>query len=368
MPDTQPLNSIVDVVVEVSPMAAPRPSFNQGLVIGPSTVIPEAERVRKYSSTSEMLSDGFTTASAEYKAVEQYFSQKPAPRSVWVGRKGVGQTAVDAVISCRNASPDWYVCAVPGALKADHEAIAAYIETAAPSSAYFYATEDADVLSGAANNIFEKLKGLGYERSLGLYSVTGSAAGALMGVAMGLNTGLANSAYTLKFKELVGVGTSSLTATQVNNIGNNNGNMYLSYGGYYKILLQGKVSSGKFFDEIIGLDMLVSDLQLGVMDLLYGSRKVPQTDEGINQLVHACNEACNLSLNRGFLGAGEWTGPTILSLVEGAILPSGYLVQAESLADQSNADRQARKAPPIYVSIKEAGAVHSLTIGVYVNR
>jgi len=38
------------------------------------------------------------------------------------------------------------------------------------------------------------------------------------------------------------------------------------------------------------------------------------------------------------------------------------------LASQSQADREARESVPLYVAIKEAGAVHSVLIGVYVNR
>jgi hypothetical protein len=189
-----------------------------------------------------------------------------------------------------------------------------------------------------------------------------------MGYAMGQNTGLAKSAYTLKFKREIGVDTEDLTTNAINLITGNNGNLYLSYGNYYNIFLQGVMSDGTFFDEKINLDMLVSDIQLGVMDLLYGVPKVPQTDPGVTQIIHAVNEACELSVNRGFLAPGLWTGSDILNLKYGDVLPKGYLVQAPAVATQSRADREARKSPPIYVAIKEAGAIHSVLIGVYVNR
>jgi len=38
------------------------------------------------------------------------------------------------------------------------------------------------------------------------------------------------------------------------------------------------------------------------------------------------------------------------------------------LSTQTQADREARKSVPLYIAIKESGAVHSVLVGVYVNR
>jgi hypothetical protein len=128
------------------------------------------------------------------------------------------------------------------------------------------------------------------------------------------------------------------------------------------------MADGTFFDEKINLDMLVNNMQLTIMDLLYQNPKVPQTDAGVTQLINACNEACDEAVRIGFLGAGTWTGRNILNLQTDDPLPKGYLVQAEALSTQAQADREARESVPLYVAIKEAGAVHSVLIGVYVNR
>ena len=65
MAQTPPLNlsNIVDITVTVSPSAVTANQFNQGLFIGPSTVIPSYgtnPRLRQYPSTAAMLADGFT--------------------------------------------------------------------------------------------------------------------------------------------------------------------------------------------------------------------------------------------------------------------------------------------------------------------
>lgn len=452
-PYTRNLDTIVDVNVEISPLAAARPTFNQALILGQKTVIPISERLRQYETIADMLDDGFTNSDPEYTAAALYFAQSPAPDSVWIGRQDltsiatfelgtaagagyhvgdiltvvqggasggtvkvktvdgsgaitsletametvgtgyaianslattvvpsggsgatfdvltVGDSVLSALQACRDVNFAWYACMSCQAVAADHKAVALWVESASPSTVYFYTTDDADTLLGTADNIFDYLKDRNYSRVLGQYSTDSDyAVAAIMGYAMGQNTGLANSAYTLKFKQEVGIATEDLSSTQISNIEGCNGNLYLSYANYYTIFEQGKMANGQFFDEIIGLDMLVNDIQLSVMDLLYGNPKVPQTESGVTQIVHAINSACESSVVRGFLAPGEWTGVNVLNLSTGDYLPKGYMVQSESLADQSDADRQARKSPSMYVAIKEAGAVHSVLIGVYVNR
>jgi len=376
---TRSLDSIIDIKVLVSPLAAARSTFNQALIIGDTNVIPTSERLRKYESATEVLED-FVLTDPEYIAASIYFSQSPAPDTLWIGRKDTdsGETFVQALQACREASTEWYIAICLGAAYADHIACAAYIESVTPSSVYAYNTSDAGVLTGDESppDIFTYLKSLDYSRSIGQYATTQSAVYpnniygivAIMGYACGQNSGLANSAFTLKFKQEVGIATEPLTSTEIGILEGNNGNVYLEYANYYTIFEQGKMADGTFFDERINLDMFVNNLQLTIMDLLYQNPKIPQTDAGVTQLIQACNEACDEAVRVGFLGPGTWTGPNVLNLKTDDPLPAGYLVQAEALSTQSQADREARESVPLYIAIKEAGAVHSVLIGVYVNR
>jgi Protein of unknown function (DUF3383) len=445
---TLSLQPIVDVSVMVTGTATTRRTFDQGLIIGTSSVVPHSERIRQYTSIDDMLTDGFTDESPEYLAANLYFAQDTPATYVWIGRQDltaiatvdidsggtgyavgdtlvvtqsgasssilrvaavtagvvtsvtitdggtgysaatglptttsgsgtsctidiltIGETAVTAVTACRQAGNEWYPCVVCGATKSDHEAIAAYVEAATPSTTYMYTTQDTDVLnSSVATDIFSVLKGLDYDRSWGLYSGQSvyAAAGA-MGVAMGLNTGLADSAYTLKFKSITGISVDSLTQTQVTAATSKKGNTYCNYGTDYDMISEGYMASGVFFDQQINRDMLANNIQRNVMDLLYGQVKVAQTDSGITLIVNEITSACKEAVTIGYIAPGTWTGATVLNLKKGDSLTSGYLVQAEKIADQSTANRNARKAPNIYACVKEAGAVHSVTIGVYVN-
>jgi hypothetical protein len=379
IPGTRSLDSIVDIEVLISPLAAPRSTFNQALIIGTSTVISTATRIKEYESATEVLED-FALTDPEYIAASIYFSQSPSPDTLWIGRQDLtaAETCVEALEACRNANFEWYVGICLNAVYADHIACAAYVESCTPATIYAYTTSDADVLTGTASppDIFTYLKSLNYSRTIGQYATTQNgdypnniyAVCAIVGYAMGQNSGLANSAFTLKFKQEVGIAVEPMTSTTIGIVEGNYGNVYLSYGNYYSIFEQGKMANGTFFDEKINLDMLVNNMQLTIMDLLYQNPKIPQTDAGVTQLIQACNDACDEAVRIGFLGPGTWTGVNILNLKHDDPLPNGYLVQAESLTTQSQADREARKSVPLYVAIKEAGAVHSVLIGCYVNR
>lgn len=366
---TLPLSDVVNISIVVSPVATIRSGFNLGLIMGSSTVIPATDRVRVYTSTAAMITDGFTSVMDEYKAATLYFAQSPKPTKVAIGRwdKVALETALVAITACRAKNSDWYACTICGAVKADIIAVAPYIESCEPSSAYFYTTADTDVPLGTAGNVMLTLQASSYRRTIGQYSTYTDAAAAILGYAMGANTGLANTAYTLAYKQEVGVTPEALTSTQITTIKGQNGNVYINRGNTYNLFEQGIMASGAHFDEVINLDMLKNDIQIAIMSLLAGVSKVPQNESGVLLLVSAINGPCNSARNRGFISPGVWNAPSILNLSTGDTLSQGYIVLSEKIADQLAADRTARKAPAIYVCVKLAGAVEFVAIQIDVN-
>lgn len=467
-----PLSNVIDVIVEISPQLPAVPTFNQGLFVGTSNVIPSIganPRIRQYNSLVAMASDGFGVNAPEYIAAGIAFSQLVPPQSVFIGRQdltaiatasvstptgdggtdyvvgdiitvtqlgaqggqlkvttigvngvvtglaiipgsqgtlysvatalatttgghgtglfvditAVGETPLQAVAACRAANASWWAFTVLTVVQADILALAAFAQSQIPQCCYFFGNTDITELNGGTTTTFAQLKALSYNRTIGIYSTTQGglfpnniyAQCAVMGVAMGLNTGLAGSYYTLKFKTLVGVGVEPLTLTQVNNIEGNNGNLYLTYTSF-TWFEQGTMSNGQFFDEIINLDMLASNIKFNVADLLVSNNVIPQTNPGQTQILNVINQACATSAAIGFLAGGTWQGVTIPTLTPGGVplltagtpLPNGYKAVSDTYANQSQSDKQARKSMPAYVAIIEAGAVHSVVIGVFVQR
>jgi hypothetical protein len=368
--NTLPLSDIVNISVNVGPVSSIRSGFNLGLIIGKSTIIDAATRVKTYSKLLDMTADGWQGTEPEYLAAQMYFSQVPRPLKVAIGRwDGTAtETAVEAVTACRTANSEWYGCTVCGALKADIIAVATYIESAIPASAYFYTTADADVLAGTAGNVMDTLKQNKIHRSIGQYSTTTDAIVAIMGYAMGANTQTADSAYTLADKQEVGVSPESLTSTQVNLIKNTNGNYYVNYGATYNLFENGVMADGTYFDELLNLDILTNNIQTAIINAFTTLPKVPQTDDGVSTMTNAITTPLEKARSIGFVSPGIWNTAGVLSVKTGDVLTRGYVILNDTIANQSQADRDARKSPPIYILVKLSGAMQNVVIGVYVNR
>lgn len=270
-----------------------------------------------------------------------------------------------AIAACRDKNNDWYgvYCANTSMTAEDKAAIAVYVDTI--TALYFFDDGNSDDISNQTTDIFSALMTGKYRRWCGLYSKTDYAGAAVMGYAMGANTGAVNSAYTMAYKTLNGVEPDDLSNTQIGYLKAKGANYYILRGGTYRVFEQGIAGYLKeWIDEVIGIDQLTHDLQTACMDVLTTVGKVPYTDSGVLQFVVACNEVCDESVRTGFLAPGVWNGNTVLNLDAGDTLEAGYMVQVESVAMQSAQQKASRVCPPIYVCAILAGAVHSVVIKV----
>lgn len=105
-----PVSDIIQVDVSVAAPSVSALSFNQGLIVGPSPVVPSYgpnQRLRQYATTAEMTADGFTASQPEYIAAQLYFSQTPVPQYVWIGRQDL--TAIQTAIPHSGAAGTNYV-------------------------------------------------------------------------------------------------------------------------------------------------------------------------------------------------------------------------------------------------------------------
>lgn len=477
MASSQPLSIIADVTVVTSSPQVAAPTFNQGLIAGPTAAIPSYgtnSRTRQYlqaTYSTAMIADGFTIASPEFICAQAYFSQSPPPASAIIGRQdltalqtiaidvagagwsvgdtfsivqagasygvgkvtaetagvpsaiqlvtqgtsysvangltttaiapstgegltinvtAIGETPLQAFTACRSANAQWYPGMVTTAADADHIALSAWTLSQV-GTLYFGTTADAAVLNGTAGSVASTIFGASSKRTWlqyattqgGLYPTQAYFVAGLMGLLMAANTQLANSSYTAKFSAgvpLVGVYTEpNLSTTQISNIeGANttagpNVNLFLNYGGSFNVLEQGTMMAPSvFFDQVLGLDVLASDIQYNIMNAITSVPKVPQTDSGQLLLIQAVEAACATSATTGFIAPGIWEGQAINlgtnnSLAIGQSLPTGYLVLSQSYAAYRVANPggiTARIAPPIYVVLIEAGATHFTVIEV----
>ena len=126
-----------------------------------------------------------------------------------------------------------------------------------------------------------------------------------------------------------------------------------------------------FFDEVFNELWFVNEIQVaGFNYLRQTNTKIPQTEAGITGLKDAYAQVCVRGITNGFLAPGTWTSSDIFGKPETFkrnIENSGYYIYSIPIAQQSKADREARKAPLVQIAIKTSGAIHSTNVMIYVN-
>lgn len=362
---------IKDVVINLTPRSVVRSGFNLSMIIGDSKVLNADNRVAVYTDMESMANAGFTEDMPEYKAAQIYFSQKPNPGRVAIGFwDSSDETLAEAIAACRAFNLEWWGCVPIGKTDASGQFVAVTadelleaaltIENATQNSVMICALSDLAFLG--------ELKAKRYGRTMGIFSADVNKAVAIMGYAMGANTGLADSAYTLKFKKLIGVVADPLSEPQVSDAEAVSANVYVNRGATYDMFEQGTMADGTWFDEIVNLDMLSNDIQLSVMDILTKTTKIPQTEAGVATIINAILPNLDKAVETGFVAPGIWTAPSFMEIEQGDAIEKGYQVMSESVDDQSEKDREARICPPIYIALKLAGAIHGVVIQLNVNR
>ena len=288
----------------------------------------------------------------------------------------LAESAADAVRACRAADSEWYMVSYLDATSDEILAIAHVTEQTGPACIQFCTTDEPLIFINSPDSVFNKLRERRFRRTIGQYSKTPYAVCGIMGYAAGANTNTARGAYTLMHTQVAGIPPDNLSLSQVNAIRHLNGNVYVArgYNGDYAMFEAGTMSDGTWFDEMLHLDMLVNDLQLAVLDLLIARPKIPQTESGVNTIKLAMTPSLVRSRRIGFIAPGKWHGPDIYithdyaPLQTGDMLADGYMILSEPVSSQTQAEREARIAPPVYIPIKLAGAIHSVIVRIDVNR
>jgi hypothetical protein len=89
------VSDVVNVQVNMSPVAVPLQNFGTLCIAGPSDTIDVVERLRVYATLDEVSAD-FSITDPEWLAADLFFSQSPQPAILYIGR--FAQTATQAVL------------------------------------------------------------------------------------------------------------------------------------------------------------------------------------------------------------------------------------------------------------------------------
>lgn len=236
---------------------------------------------------------------------------------------------------------------------------------------FLVGNDEADVSIGGKLDL---LRSGGFTHSRGLYyggsdlnSMIYSAAYA--GRGLSTNFDGSNTTSTMHLKDLASVQPdSSMTQTLLGLCQAAGADVYVSLQGVPKVFCSGENS---FFDQVYNLLWFVGALQVaGFNYLAQSSTKVPQTEPGMDGLKGAYRKICDQAVSNQYSAPGEWNSSTTFGVQAdflANIRQRGYYIYSQPVADQSQAQREGRVAPLVQIALKEAGAIHSSTVVVYVN-
>lgn len=315
---------------------------------------------------------GATLAGGTGTDISSMLAMTSTSSGAYVSQGIAAESALSAVtLFDSNYGQQWYAVTVPSASDADHLLIAAYIEATTTKHFYGVSTQEAGVLVASdTTNIAYQLKGFGYKKTAVQYSSSNaySVVSLLSRILTTDYTGN-NTVITLKFKQEPGITAETINTTQANALEAFNCNVFVAYDNNTAIIEQGVCCSGDFIDSVMGADNLAIDIQNAVFNLLYTSTtKIPQTDAGNHLILTTMEQVCAQYVTNGFLAPGTWNSSGFGTLGEGDYMPKGFYIFAPPIANQSQANRAARKSVSFQIAAKEAGAVHSADIAITVNQ
>jgi hypothetical protein len=127
-----------------------------------------------------------------------------------------------------------------------------------------------------------------------------------------------------------------------------------------------------FVDNVYNLIAFISHVQTDLFNVLKATgTKIPQTEKGVLVLIDQGEKTSRQFVRAGVFGPGEWASPDYfgddIETFKANIREFGFYWLAGSLADQSQADRQARKSPVLQCAVKNQGAIHSVDVIINFN-
>ena len=329
-------------------------------------------RTKLYASMEEVAVD-FSAADEAYKAAISAFSQNPRPLVFKVGHIDVGTgfdaddlaDQLDAIIDQDN---DFYFVTVESLLR-DDAALDGLVQVIQAKNK-LAVIDSNDVGHENPNNttcISARLKGT-VDRTGVFYhnKPTQYPAAALAAYMATRNFDDANSAYTAKFKRLIGIDnlnqpSSAVTAItgflpgtgQSINAGHM-ANAHINIGGRLFVVEGSTLTPNVFLDEIHATDFIIARTEEEILGLFLNNARVPFTDAGL-QMVAGCVRTVMQTCTRAGLIAEDVNPET------GDYEPA-VVINVPSALDVPESQRKARIAPAIEVRFRYAGAIHYTTV------
>lgn len=189
-------------------------------------------------------------------------------------------------------------------------------------------------------------------------------------IAQSVNYNASNTANTLNLKTLTGVSPdANLSDTYVLNANMNGVDIYGNTGGLACVYSN---NNNGYTDDVCADLRLKKDMQVaGFNYLRQTNTKIPQTEQGMSGLKGAYAIVCERFVTNGVVAPGQWQGSIPFGdpeAFQANINEKGYYIYSLPIAQQSQVDREARKAPVCQIAIKYSSAIHFSQVIINIQR
>ena len=189
-------------------------------------------------------------------------------------------------------------------------------------------------------------------------------------IAKSVNWDGSNTANTMNLKTLTGcLPDNGLSDTYVLSAQTNGVDIYANTGGLSVVYSN---DNNGYTDDIEFQLWLKKAIEVaGFNYLRQTNTKVPQTESGMNGLKNAYEQVCVQGVTNGAIAPNTWNGIIPFGdpeTFQQNIQQKGYYIYSAPIAQQSQTDREARKAPVVQIAVKTSGAIHFSEVIINIQR
>lgn len=173
-----------------------------------------------------------------------------------------------------------------------------------------------------------------------------------------------NTAKTTNLKEITSVTAEDYSQADIDGAKKVGLDIYTIFKESVPKLLT--TGANGFTDDVYNLIAYIDAVQTDAFNLLANtSTKIPQTTEGLNQLLDGLENTSQGFVTAGVFARGTWTSTERFGDVDTFnrnIEEKGYYWYSIPLSEQPQSEREERKTPVLQNAVKNAGAFHTASI------
>lgn len=189
-------------------------------------------------------------------------------------------------------------------------------------------------------------------------------------IAQSVNYNGSNTAMTMNLKTLTGLlGDNGLSDTYVLSANTNGVDIYGITGGLS--VVYSNDNNGYTDDITANLWHKKATEVAGFNYLRQTNTKIPQTESGMTGLKNAYAQVCETAIRNNTVAPGTWNTAIPFGDPEDFkrnIEEKGYYIYSIPVAQQSQTEREAKKAPIVQIALKRSGAFHFSEVLINVER